>query len=146
MPTLLNSAEREALLKRLRALPPAATARWGRLTAPAMLCHLNDSLRIALGDVPCKPTHNLISRTLGKALVVNTDLKPPRGKIKTAPEMLASRPAAWDADLATCLQLVERVAAGKAGAVHPAFGPLTPEEWGRMSWKHMNHHLEQFGA
>ncbi|WP_410479057.1 DUF1569 domain-containing protein [Pedobacter psychrodurus] len=25
------------------------------------------------------------------------------------------------------------------------FGPLTPEEWALMQWKHFDHHLRQFG-
>ena len=146
VPTLLDAAERARIVERLCRVSPQARPAWGGLDAPRMLCHLNDALRIGLGELPCKPTHNVLSRTLGKALVVNSGLKPPRGKIKTAPEMLTSCPAAWDADLAACVQLVERVGAGQATAVHPAFGPLTPEEWGRISWKHVNHHLVQFGV
>ena len=111
-----------------------------------MLCHLADNLRVALGDVPCKPVHTFASRTLVKFLVVNTGIAPPRGKIQTAPEMLASRPATWESDLAACVTLVERVGTGSARAVHPAFGPLSAEEWGRLCWKHTNHHLVQFGA
>ncbi len=66
---------------------------------PRMLCHLADQLRVALGDLSSKPVHTFASRTLLKFMVVNTGLEPPRGKIQTAPEMLASRPAAWEADL-----------------------------------------------
>jgi hypothetical protein len=144
--SLLNPADRGKLVQRLRAVRPDARPAWGTLTAPRMLCHLADQLRVALGDVPARPAHNLASRTLLKFLVVNTGFRPPRGKIQTAPEMLASKPAAWDADLAACLALVERVGAGAAREVHPAFGPLTPEEWGKVCWKHMDHHLVQFGT
>jgi hypothetical protein len=146
IPTLLDPNDRARLVERLRCLRPEARPAWGTLDAPRMLCHVADSLRLALGELPARPTHSFFSRTLGKALVVNTRLRPPRGKIKTAPEMLTSRPASWDADLAACVQLVERVGAGTARAVHPTFGPLTPAEWGRISWKHLDHHLIQFGA
>jgi hypothetical protein len=44
------------------------------------------------------------------------------------------------------MELAERVGCGSARAVHPTFGPLSPEEWGRLSWKHVNHHLVQFGV
>src|SRR5262245_15337024 len=146
VPTLLDPKDRAALVERLRRVRPDARPAWGRLDAPRMLCHVADTLRIALGDLPCKPTHNVVTRTLVKALVVNTRLKAPRGKIETAPEMLTARPTSWDADLAACVALLERVGTGQASAVHPAFGPLTPEEWGRMSWKHTDHHLVQFGV
>ena len=146
VPTLLNDVDRSRLIQRLQRVRPDARPQWGTLDAPRMLCHLADNLRVALGDVPCTPVHTFASRTLVKFLVVNTGFAPPRGKIQTAPEMLASRPATWESDMAACVQLVERVGSGSARAVHPAFGPLSAEEWGRLCWKHTNHHLVQFGA
>jgi hypothetical protein len=144
--TFLNDEDRSRILQRLQRVRPDAQPAWGTLTAPRMVCHLADQLRVALGDVPCKPTHTFVTRTLVKFMVVNTGFAPPRGKIQTAPEMLASKPAAWAADLAACVALAQRVGTGSARAVHPAFGPLSPEEWGRLCWKHMDHHLVQFGA
>jgi hypothetical protein len=29
---------------------------------------------------------------------------------------------------------------------HVAFGPLTADEWGRLHYKHLDHHLHQFSA
>jgi len=111
-----------------------------------MLCHVADSLRIALGQIPATPTHNFISRTVGKHIVVNTSLEAPPGKVRTAPEMLSTSPSGWTQDLQSCEELVARVGAGEAASVHPKFGPLTPQEWGRLCWKHLNHHLRQFGV
>jgi hypothetical protein len=144
--TLLNNGDRSLILQRLQRVRPDATPAWGSLTAPRMLCHIADQMRVALGDVATKPVHTFATRTLLKFLVVDTGLKPPRGKIKTAPEMLASQPTSWEADLAACVDLAERVGRGAASAVHPTFGPLSPREWGRLCWKHVNHHLVQFGA
>src|SRR5262245_12124546 len=104
--TLLNRSDRDSILERLRRVRPESRASWGALDAPRMLCHIADQLRVALGDVPSEPTHSFVSRTLVKSIVVNTGLKPPRGKVQTAPEMLASRPSSWDADLSACFQLV----------------------------------------
>ena len=28
---------------------------------------------------------------------------------------------------------------------HPVFGELTSEHWGQMQYKHLDHHLRQFG-
>jgi hypothetical protein len=111
-----------------------------------MLCHVADQMRVALGDIPAKPVHSLATRTLLKHLVVNTGFPAPRGKVQTAPEMLLTQPASWASDMSACVELAERVGKGSARAVHPTFGPLSPEEWGRLCWKHLNHHLVQFGA
>ena len=144
--TLLNDEDRSLLIQRLRRVRPDAKPAWGTLNAPRMLCHVADQMRVALGDLPAKPVHTFASRTLIKALVINTGFEPPRGKIQTAPEMLTSQPATWDADLSACVELSARVATGSARAVHPSFGPLSPEQWGRLCWKHLNHHLVQFGV
>jgi len=144
--SLLKADDLELLLERLERLRPDARPAWGTLDAPRMLCHLGDSLRVALGELPTVPRHSWLSRTLGRFVVIHTGFKPPRAKVKTAPEMLTSKPASWQADLDVCKQLAARVGSGAASAEHPGFGPLTPQEWGQLSWKHMDHHLRQFGV
>ncbi|TPW11975.1 MAG: hypothetical protein FD129_1557, partial [bacterium] len=62
------------------------------------------------------------------------------------PEAFTTKPGKWDADLAACHQLIERVAAAERLEPHPFFGNLNIDEWGRLSWKHLDHHLRQFGA
>src|SRR5262245_4080102 len=121
MPTLLNSAECEAIVQRLRRLQPDSRARWGTLTAPRMVCHLADSLRVGLGDLPARPIHNLASRTLVKWLVVYSPVQPPKGKIQTAPEFLTTAPTSWPDDVATVERLIARLAATPTTATHPAF-------------------------
>ena len=148
MPTgsLIKAADLESLLQRLERLRPEARPAWGSLDAPRMLCHLGDSLRVALGELPAAPRHSWLERTLVKFIVVHTGFKAPPGKVQTAPEMLTSRPASWQADLEACKQLAARVGSGAARAEHPSFGPLAPEEWGKLCWKHLDHHLRQFGV
>jgi hypothetical protein len=145
MPTLLNAPDRDAILDRLRRLTPTATPRWGALTPPRLLCHLADQLRVALGDTPVKRTDTALTRTLLKLLVVYSPMKPPPGKVQTAPEMLLSGPTSWAADLRSCEDLIARLATTPTGAVHPTFGPLSYGGWGRLAWKHLDHHLRQFG-
>jgi len=41
---------------------------------------------------------------------------------------------------------IERVKGGAEGAAHPLFGRLTTAEWGRWGYRHMDHHLRQFGV
>jgi hypothetical protein len=46
--------------------------------------------------------------------------------------------------------LIDRfVASGPAGCTnhpHSFFGRLTPEEWAILMYKHLDHHLRQFGV
>lgn len=146
MSTLLNSADRESIVQRLRQLQPSSKPRWGTLTAPQMICHLADNLRVGLGELSSKRVDTLPSRTLIKWIVVYTPVRPPPGKIQTAPEMLVTRPTTWAEDVTTVERLMNRLATTPTTAIHPFFGPLTHMGWGRLSWKHLDHHLRQFGC
>ena len=146
MPTLLNSTDREAILQRLRRLQPSSQPNWGTFTAPKMVCHLADSLRVSLGDLQAKHVDTFLSRTLIKWLVVYSPMPPPPGKIQTSPEMLTSAPTTWAEDLATVETLIGRMAATPVASTHPFFGPLDHGGWGRLTWKHLDHHLRQFSC
>ncbi len=145
MPSLLNAADRDAILARLQRLTPTRQPRWGTLTAPRLLCHLADQLRVSLGDIPTRRHDSALSRTLLRWLVVYSPLKAPPGRVQTAPEMLTTAPTQWEQDLRACEVLIQRLASTPTAAVHPFFGPLTHAEWGRLGWKHLDHHLRQFG-
>ncbi|HVH54796.1 MAG TPA: DUF1569 domain-containing protein [Vicinamibacterales bacterium] len=146
--TIFDPVHRDELVERLNRLTPDAKAQWGKMTAARMLCHLSDSLRVASGEIPAKfhrgPLANPIVRWL-MAYVVPF----PRGKAETAPEMLVTKPADWYADLSTARELL-RVAAqrGPDGqwARHPAFGDMSGALNGVFIYKHVDHHLRQFGV
>ncbi len=146
MPSLLKASDREAITARLQRLTPVASRQWGRMTVHEAVCHMSDQLRVALGDLPTSGSPGLMARTLGKWLVLYLPIPTPRARIQTAPEMRATRPSEWARDLAACADLIQRVGAGQASGKHPAFGQMTPAEWGILTYKHLHHHLQQFGA
>ena len=55
MATVFDSATRRALNDRVARLRPDMVGRWGRFTCPQMLAHLNDAMRMGLGDLPTRP-------------------------------------------------------------------------------------------
>ena len=145
MPTLLSDADRAQIVARLRRVTPDRGPLWGTLTAPRMLCHVADQLRVATGIIIGRHRDSLVRRTVIKWLVIYSPLEAPPGKVQTVPEMLSTASTTWLVDLATCERLIEEVGRGRANGRHPAFGPLSAHEWGRLSWKHLDHHLRQFG-
>jgi hypothetical protein len=146
METLLNSPDRSAIIARLRLVTPTTPAHFGKLTAATMVCHLADQLRVGLGEIPSVPTNSLAGRTIVKWIVLHTSFQPPPGKVETAPEMLTTRPTSFAADIAQVEQLIEKLGTTTASAVHPYFGPLDHAGWARLAWKHLDHHLRQFGC
>lgn len=146
MPSLANTSQRDAIIARIEALSPEARGQWGRFSAPQMVAHCADALRMGLGELPCKSKDKAIGRLfIVKWLVFN--VLPFPKSAPTADELISRTPAAWDAERANLISLVRRAGEAKElTAEHPFFGPMTTSEWGKLAWKHLDHHLKQFGA
>jgi hypothetical protein len=148
MSTLANAVARDALVARLERLSPEAPAAWGRMTAPLMLAHCSDALRMGLGDLPVKSRGKTIAQTaLVKWLFFN--VLPFPKDAPTANELISRTPAPWDVERADLIALIHRSGSADASVKrppHPLFGPLTTTQWGQLTWKHLDHHLRQFGV
>ncbi|MDX2194042.1 MAG: hypothetical protein NW201_11845 [Gemmatimonadales bacterium] len=151
MPSLWDVHTAEQTLARLNRLDPGSVPRWGRFTAPAMLCHLGDALRQAVGDVQVPPVRDSPYRgAIVRWLAIHV-LPIPRGRLDAPPFMLVTQPSSWELDLFALKELVHR---GVARAADPAapwpdnvlFGPLSAHDWGVLQWRHCDHHLRQFNA
>jgi hypothetical protein len=146
-PTLFDSAAREQILARVDRLTPDRKPLWGQMDAGRMVAHVTDQLRAGLGELPCAPRNTPMKNAIIKRLVIYV-MPFPKG-LPTAPEMLSTVPATWDADVAALRLALDRFGARDpktAWPEHPAFGRLTGKLWGVLSWRHMDHHLRQFGV
>jgi len=149
MKTLFNPADREALSLRLAALEPGAARQWGRMDPAQMLRHC----AIALDDVP--GGRGVKQAYLGKLITplirgrIFGD-KPFRRDAPTDPVYMVADPQAFETErtrLATLIdRVVQRGAAKTEGRVHPFFGRLSGDQWGVLGYKHLDHHLRQFGV
>ena len=145
MKSVWNTEQHRELRERVERLTPQHVAQWGRMTAPQVVVHLTDSLRMASGDLPVA-SKNLPLRYPPLKQLVLYYLPFPKNA-PTAPELLVRQPGEWSADLSElCARLDRFVASGPAGAirVHPAFGTMTGKQWGVLVYRHMDHHLKQF--
>ncbi len=144
--TIFDSTDRAALLARAGRLEATAPARWGKFTAPRMVSHLISSARMALDEEAVAPRRSILSNRLVRYLVIYV-MPFPRGA-PTAPELLARAPDSWQADVAQLQALTERLAKNERGhwAAHPAFGDISPKDWGVLIYRHTSHHLSQFGV
>ncbi|MGL1903145.1 MAG: DUF1569 domain-containing protein [Fibrobacterales bacterium] len=144
MISILNSTDKAALLERFNNLTPNNSAQWGTFTVDRMIPHLNDQMKVALGDVKAADVSNFFLRTIMKSLTLSWGLPIPKGKIKTDPTMLLSSPKTWDDDIQHFHTLIDRVIGEERSVRHPAFGPLTHKEWCILVTIHIDHHLKQF--
>jgi hypothetical protein len=144
--TLWAEADRHAILIRLERLSPDAVPRWGRMDASRMIVHVTDALRMATGELRCAGLKSPLRLPIVKQLAMFY-LPWPRG-VPTAPELLLRTPEQWATELAALRAAIEAFA-GKpqngAWPFHPGFGRLSGGEWGRLMYRHLDHHLTQFG-
>ncbi len=117
------------------------------MTAPQMVAHLADSLRMAIGEL-LVPSKNLPIRFPPIKQLIIYWLPFPKG-VPTAPELITRVPAEWKAELDDLRLLLDRFAQrDKHGKWpdHPAFGRMKATAWGVLVYRHMDHHLRQFGV
>jgi len=149
MHTVLDVADREAILRRVAGLSPTSPRHWGQFSVRGMLCHLQQSTRMALGELPVKPSGNRAFQVFPLKHLLLYVVPFPKGA-PTAPELLEGVPGTdFETDKALLADLLTRVGLGPQegpGPVHPLFGPLSRREWGAATYKHTGHHLRQFGV
>jgi uncharacterized protein DUF1569 len=150
--TLARPRDRAEILARLKRVRPESVRRWGRMSAHQMVCHLSDALRMGMGDKPVSDATGLLQRTLVKWVAVWAPLPWPAG-ILTRPEidqeLAGTRPVDFAADLARLEALLAMVTAQTRTfewGRHPIFGPMSTRAWLRWGYRHIDHHLRQFGA
>jgi hypothetical protein len=147
MATVWDEDVRATLVARVGRLTADTKPAWGRFHASGMVAHLNDSLRMALGDLRVKPKTRLLRPKLIRRAFIYW-LPMPKGA-PTAPELIARcAGASLDAERAAFAQLLDRCGAlppGSPMGEHPAFGDLSYDEYGALIAKHSDHHLRQFG-
>ncbi len=147
----IHETSRQQLRARLSKLHPESPALWGRMNVPEMLHHLNDQMDLIHGDLQVEPVSMPLLRTrLGRFLSLSR-IPWPRGRIRS-PGKMVRREVKGEAEINAIRQRLfdslERFAALPASHAvdHPFIGSMNKREWGRLTWKHFDHHLRQFGV
>jgi hypothetical protein len=151
MMKLAGPDDAAALVQRLRTVRPGTPARWGRMSAHQMICHLADAFRMARGERAVTPVSGFLQRTVLKWIALYAPLPWPAG-IQTVPEcdqqIAGTRPVEFARDVAEVVTMLDAMAVAEriASPPHPIFGPMSQRAWRRWAWLHTDHHLRQFGA
>ena len=146
MGTLLDQADRQSILARLARLKPDARPVWGRFTPGAMICHVTTGVGQGLGEVELDPPSGPLTHWPLNWLAIH--LIPFPKNATAAPDMLARASTTFEADMATLRGMIERYGAQDPGKEWPqsrVFGRISGRSWGVLQYKHLDHHLRQFG-
>ena len=149
MSTLADPRVRAACRERVQRLNPNASPKWGRMTARQMVCHLNDSFRVGMEEKYASPATSFVQRTLVKWIALRAPIQWPAG-VPTRPEIEqgvgGTPPAEWESDRAELLGLMDAFAERRTFGVHPTFGKMSERDWLTWGYRHVDHHLRQFGV
>ena len=149
MNNLFNQSDVSVILERIEKLTPDSQRKWGKMNVAQMLAHCNVSLETAMGVN--KINRLFIGRIIG-SMLKRTVLGPkPFGKNSpTDKTYIFKDNRKFDEEklkvIASIKKFLEGGAAGCTTYPHPFFGKFTPEQWAVFQWKHMDHHLRQFGV
>jgi hypothetical protein len=151
MKNLFDAAVANEVKARLRQLEPQSERLWGKMTAAQMLAHCSVSMQWAVGEVVPEELA-LPARLMGlvvKPMVFRND-EPMRKNSPTARGLIVTDERDLDKERERLSGLIDRFAAGGAAGCtrnpHSFFGKMTPEEWAILTYKHLDHHLRQFGV
>jgi len=149
MKNLFEKETVDEVLSRIEKLQASNQRQWGKMNVAQMLAHCSAAMDMASGKI--NPPRILIGRVLGPLVKpIFTNEKPFSQGNPTDKRLVVSDTREFSSEqdrLKSCV--LEFHAGGEAKCTrhpHPFFGSLTPSEWARGMYKHLDHHLRQFGA
>ena len=151
MKNLFDATVTDQVKSRLGQLGPQSERRWGKMTAAQMLAHCSVSMQWAVGEVvPEKgPLPLRLMGRLVKPMVFRND-DPMRKNSPTARSLIVADERDLGKERDRLVGLIDKFAAGGAEGCtrnpQSFFGKMTPEEWAILTYKHLDHHLRQFGV
>jgi hypothetical protein len=117
-----------------------------------MICHLNDSFQMSMGERSVADISTPWSRTAIKWIALYTPLPWPTG-IQTLPEVDqrvgGTAPIEFWRDRDALVRTMTRFTAPDRDftwSTHPIFRHMSEAAWRRWGYLHTDHHLRQFGA
>jgi hypothetical protein len=148
--SLFTEEGKTAIAERLGKLRPDSQRQWGKMNPAQMLHHCQKPLEVAIDGADVKVS--LIGRLVG-GMIKKKMLQPGapfRKNSPTAPSFKIADERNFEKERTQLLAEIERFnragAQGKLLGRHPFFGNMTANDWDIMSWKHLDHHLRQFGV
>ncbi len=153
MKTLFDKNTTIESLQRIDQLQANSKSIWGKMSVNEMICHVSDPFRDMLRIRNTKPAIPSLLRPLMKWLLLNE--KPFSKNAPTvkpylqSPKGTGTKPNDFLSDKEELKRLVSEFARINEGFIlgkHAALGHLTKKQAGRFMWKHLDHHLRQFGV
>jgi hypothetical protein len=151
LPNIFTRSVADGIIGRINALTPETQPKWGKMNVSQMLAHCSVTYEM-IYEADKHPKPGFLMRFMLKAMVKNTVVSetPYKHNSRTAPAFLISDARQFATEKARLIDYINKTE--QMGIAHfdnkesHSFGVLNKSEWNNMLYKHLDHHLTQFGV
>lgn len=149
-PNIFSKETSGQVIDRINRLNATSQANWGKMNVAQMLAHCNVTYEMVYDDIHPKPNAFLkfIFKMVVKKKVVTETPYPKNGK--TAPAFIITGDKNIENERTRLINYISKTQ--QLGETHfdnkesHSFGSLSKTEWNNLFYKHLDHHLRQFGV
>ena len=150
MKNIFDKVVTDEVIERINQLNPSTKPNWGKMSVDQMLAHCNVTYEMDFENKHPKPQGLMkwMLKTFVKKVVVSE--KPYKHNSRTAPVFLITNEKDFKAEKERLITYINKTQALGADYYDQreshSFGKLNKTEWNNMFYKHLDHHLTQFGV
>ena len=150
LPNIFTKEVSDKIIQRIDRLTPDTMPNWGKMDVAQMLAHCNVTYELIYENIHKK--HNFLMQLIIRAFVKKRIIgaSPYKRNLPTGPAFLVKDTRDFETEknrLKTYIRKTQQL-----GETHfeqkssHSFGKLNVNEWNNMFYKHLDHHLTQFGV
>ncbi len=150
LPNVFSKEVSDKIIERINNLTPTTAAKWGKMNVAQMLAHCNVTYELSFENKHPKLSafNKFILKLFVKKLVTNE--VPYKKNSQTGPVFIIKDTKNFDAEKQRLVDYINKTQQmGESqfdNKEQLSFGVLTKTEWNNMFYKHLDHHLSQFGV
>ena len=150
MKSLFDTEAYNEVKNRINAIPVDSSPQWGKMNAGQMFKHCQTPFDIINGTVEFNIKVGFFKKlmfSMMKSMMYNDKLW--KQSVPTPKEFVIDYKVDTNAERENLLSKVDQFHERKKQEQwepHPIFGNFKKDQWGKMNYKHLDHHLRQFGV
>ena len=151
MKNIFKKEVTQEVINRINNLKKDTQPIWGKMDVSQMLAHVNVQYEIIYENEKF-PKPNFLMKFILKNFVKKAVVgpKPFAKNGRTAPYFVISSEKDFEKEKTRLIQYLTKTQENGVKVLLPrdtkSFGKLSADEWNTLFYKHINHHLEQFGV
>lgn len=149
MKSIFDASAYSEIIDRVELLNEDSTGQWGKMDVAQMLSHCQNPLAVALGRKSLKKPNffmKMIYKSFKSAMYND---RPWKKNLGTSPEYVVDSNKDFSKEKNALKEILSgfyEMRTQEKWDPHPVFGQFTQDQWGKLQYKHLDHHLKQFGV